>query len=631
VTLRRWSVVAVALTAVAGAAVVGVAGMAALSAADALERARDGLVRAQEPTTTTAASLAALHRAQDDVEEAGRALSGWPVDVVAAVPVVGRSWDVERAVTRTAQEVIGGARVLGDRLPTLKAGAGGVDLAALADVRAELEVPVQRSEQALAELRSTSAALTPLQVGEARASALEALAPAVETLGQAHRGLDVVSGLLGEAGPRSLLVMLQNNAELRGAGGYAATFATGRLQDGQVALDPLRDVIAVADPPARARAVAAPPEYVEDFGHLAGNTTQWRSWNMSPHVPDSALVGARVAGRLLDREPDVVVLLDVPAMAALAALGGDRIELPDGSAVTPDELSQALLVDAYAQAGAGGQAQKARRLQLQAAATTAVTQLLAGDIPASEAARTLARLAQGRHLAVWSARASEQSALVELGAAGAVTAPRGGDLAHVSVNNVGSNKLDLYVERELDIDVTVHADRVDVVQRVRFTNEAPGGLVPYVAGTERPGVVVSRVELSVPPAASAVAATIDGRPWAGTVHSGPERQRLATRLELPRGASSELEVRYVLPVEGGSYRLRVVPQALVEDATLTLAVRPAAGERLGRVDGASRSGGVVQERGALTEERDITVSLYEEPPGRWQRFRTWWNSPVELG
>ena len=627
---RRWLLGALGAL-VAGGALVGAAGLSALDAADDLERARARLTEAQDVQTTTDASVTALRQAEDDVQAANETLDRWHVDVVAAVPVLGRSWDVERAVARTAQHVIAGADVLADGLTTVRAKAGGVDLAALAGVRDELAGPVQESARALDELEATSAALTPAKVGDARTDALDALAPAVETLGKAQQGLGAVSGLLGESGPRRLLVMLQNNAELRGAGGYAASFATGRLEDGRITLDPLQDVFEVADSPAEATEVPAPEEYLQDFGHLAANTTQWRSWNMSPHVPDSALVGARIAGALLEHEPDVVVLLDVPAMGALAALGGGGVELPDGRTVSPDELTQALLVDAYAQGGSDLLSQGHRRAELQAAATTAVTRLLAGDVPASEAVRTLAQLAEGRHLAVWSAQPEEQEALEALGAAGTVTTAPGADLSHVSVNNIGANKLDLYVEREVEVDVTVHEDRAQVVQRVRFTNRAPEGLVPYVAGYERPGLVVSRVELSVPPQAADVSATVQGQPWPGTTNWGPDRGRLATRLELPPQASAELEVRYDLPTQDGDYDLLVVPQALAADASLELSVQAADGERLVVHEGPDGSGDGVQYSAPLSETVDLRVSLYEEPRSRWERFKDWWNSPVSVG
>ena len=629
--MKRRVALALALAALAAAAVAGLATAHALEAADELERARAGLVELRDGGASTQAALTSLRRADEDVSAADEVLSRWPVDVMAAVPVVGRSWAAERAVARSATEVVGAARLLAERVAALRAGAGGVELAALADLRADLAGPVQRGASEYDELRSTPLGLTPPQVSRGVTQAREALGPAVDALRQADTGLTAVSGLLGASGPRSVLVILQNNAELRGSGGYTSSFATGRTQDGRLLLEPLQDLIEVADPPETDRYLPAPQEYVEDFQTYGGNSTMWRTWNMSPHVPDSAVVGARIAGAVTGREPDVVVLLDVPAMGALAALGGTAITLPDGSVVQPSELTDALLVDAYAGAGTDSEAQVRRRVQLQAAATAAVSRLLGGDVPAEELARPLVRLADQRHLAVWSARPAEQQALERLGVAGQLVPPRGGDLVHVSVNNTGANKLDLYVDRRVSVTAEVGPSSAAVTQRVSFTNAAPPDLVPYVAGVERPGVVISRVELSLPPAARDLRPTIDGKPWVGALHEGGGRSRLITRLELPRGASSVLEVRYTLPLTDGRYHLALVPQPLAEDAVLRLAVLPADGEALGSVEGADVVGGRVEEEVPLSETRDVVAELERETPSRWERLKDWWNSPVELG
>jgi len=624
----RRALIAGAVT-VTTAGVVGYAGMCATSAADSLERAQDGVTAARQQEDSVDGTLAALRSAEDHVQTADATLSRWPVDVVAAVPVLGRSWRAERAVTRTADEVISAAALLAEQLPAVRSRAGGVELEDLARVRSDLAAPTRRAQSALADLRATPTAWTPPVVGRGVTDAVGALGPAVRTLTQAGTGLGVLSGLLGETGPRSLMVMLQNNAELRGAGGYAASFATGRLEDGTLSLEPLQDVVAAADPPSRARRVPAPAEYTEDYAVLSGDTTIWRSWNMSPHVPDSALVGARVAGALLGQEPDVVVLLDVPALGSLAALGGTGVVLPDGTQVSASELADALLVDAYATAGPELEGQLRRRAELQAAATTVVRRLLASDVPVAETARTLGSLAAGRHLSVWSARPEEEQALVELGVAGSVDAPEGtGDLSHVSVNNIGANKLDIYVDRDVSVEVVLTEDEATVVQRVRFANEAPEGLVPYVAGEDNPGRVTSRVELSLPPGAQDVRATIDGGPWGGTFRPGASRQRLATELQLPRGVASELEVHYTLPLDDGTYRLRVLPQPLARDADLDLTVRSADGQPLVDDAGAELPGGV-DVSGPFRRVREVSVSLHR--PTRWERLREFWNSPVDLG
>lgn len=629
--MRRTPVLGVVLAAAAGAVTVSAA-TSAQSAAGNLQQAQSSLSAVRDGDTTTEDAVAALRRAQVNVGKADAALSSWPVDVLAAVPVIGRSWDAERAATRTAAEVVAGALVLVEGTQELRAQDGRIDLAALARMRSDLSGPVRRGRTALSTLRGTSTSLTPPQVGRGVAEAEQALRPAVGALQRADAGLGVLADLLGASGPRSVLLMLQNNAELRGAGGYVSTFGTGRSEAGKLSLEPLQDILDVADAPDRARTVPAPAEYVEDYGPLSANTTMWRSWNMSPHVPDSALVGARIAGVLLGKEPDVVVLLDVPAMGALAALGGGAVTLPDGSSVSADQLTDALLVDAYAAAGADGQDQVRRRAALRTAATATVSRLLAGDLPAPELLRALTRLAEGRHVSVWSARPDEQEALADLGVAGAVQTPADGDLLHVSVNNIGGNKLDVYADRRVSVDVRLDRSQASVVQRVELINKAPEGLVPYVAGGDKPGTMVDRVELSLPTSASEVSATVDGQPWTGSARTGASRQRLAVRVEIPRGATTVLEVRYVLPLQNGAYRLRLVPQPLARDASLSMSVRAADGRSLGVVEGAALDGNAIVEPNApFDRTRLVSIRLRSEQERSLKdRFLDFWNSPITL-
>lgn len=612
----------------------GAARVTASSAARSLELAWTPLKDVSAQGLSTDEGLRVLREARSRVERAEATVSRFDVRAVAALPLIGRSLDAERNVISAALTALAAAEAAAEGLPALRPTTDGrVDLSALAELRDRLEQPVARAERAFARLETTSTSLTPSIVARGVEQAEAALGPAVEGLVQAHRALDVMEGLLGGSGARSLLVMIENNAELRGTGGYTASFATGTLEDGALDLGPLREVEAVAHAPEVAVRVPAPPEFVEDFGPLSGDTTIWRSWNMSPDVPQSAQVGAEVAGVLLGTKPDVVLLLDVPAMSALAALGDRGVRLPDGETVSADELTEALLVDAYAEAGPDAGAQQDRREALLAAATASVTRLLGSEAEPLNTVRTLGRLVDGRHLKVWSAHPDEQRQLELLRAAGRLSAPPQADLVHVSVNNVGANKLDVHVDREVDVDVVVDVDRAQVVQRVRFSNDAPDDLVPYVAGRDRPGTVVSRVELSLPVSARVTAATVGGVPWPELPRRGADRQRLATRIEMARGESVELEVRYDLPLRLGAYQVTLVPQPLASPSTLALSIRPARGERLLVVDGVELSDGTAQESSAFAATREVSAGVIGT--GWWPRLRAkveqFWSSPVEVG
>lgn len=571
-----------------------------------------------------------LRSAQAEIDVAQDALDGFTVRVMSAVPVLGRSWDAEVLVAELADAVLDAAVLVVDAAPDLT-DQGRVDLAALQELTDGVAPPADRARRALDELTGSSTALTPPAVGAGVADATETFEPVVDGLTSAVSGLEAVHGMLGGDVPRSILVALENNAELRGSGGYVASVATGRTEAGALQLEPLQDVVEFADPPAEARSVPAPEEYVKDYGPLAGNTTQFRSWNMSPDVPASAEVGASIAAELLGQAPDVVVLLDVPAMRALAELGGGEVLLGGGRSVSPQDLQQSLLVDAYDEAGEDTEAQAARRLELQEAASLVVGRLLGSDVPALDVVRTLGRLTQQRHLKLWSAVPAEQEVLAELGVAGSVGAPPGEDLLHVAVNNIGSNKLDVYVDRTVELEAVVGAEAAEVTQRVTFTNRAPDDLVSYVEGFERPGTVVSRVELSLPTTARVTSSTVDGAPMQGTLRQGVDRRRLATRLELPRGATAVVEVRYELPLEGADYRLTAIPQPLADDAELRLTVHPDADVELVDDEGQALPDGVLAEVGPFSATRHLRVAPPVREPGLGERLRRFWDEPVRLG
>jgi hypothetical protein len=442
-------------------------------------------------------------------------------------------------------------------------------------------------------------------VGTALVDAHRELTPVVGLLDSAAEGADTLAGLLGEERPRNLLVALGNNAELRGTGGYVSTFATGRVESGRLTLTPFRDVDSVRDDPSTARKVPAPAEYVEDFGPFLADTTLFREWTMSPDVPDAASVAAAAAGELLGLAPDLVVLLDVPALTGIVQLAGATVPLPDGSTVPADRLTEALLVDAYANAGTSGDAQQQRRADLRAAAGSTAATLLTGGQSPEAVLRELVRLARGRHLAVWSSDPAEQRALEKIGAAGSAD-PQGDDLALISVNNVNANKLDYYVDRQVEVEVVVGRDRAEVRQRLALSNRAPADLVPYVAGVAEPGTVVERVEMSIAQAAEFRSFRRDGAMTTGELRRGAERTRVHTFVELSRGQSVELELRYSVPVQNGRYRLRLLPQPLARDAVLRVRIDAAPGQSL-RSAAAEPMEGPVEREGPWTETEVLAV------------------------
>ncbi len=583
------------------------AGVSALLAARELQEAESAL----RSLDTGAADLVLVERAvgqaQDSVSDAQSRLDALPVRLAAAVPVLGRSFAAERAAAEVSGSTLAGVRAVVQAAPSLRV-SGGVDVDALSRLGAQLQPLAARASTDLAALREQPLGLTPGPVREGVGDAEAALAPVVEGLSRGAQGAAVAATVLGGDEPRQVLVALQNNAELQGTGGYVSSVAPGRLVEGRLELEPFQLVEEVNDLPGSTRTVPAPPEYVEDFGVYLADTTLWRTWTMSPDVPDAASVTARVAGELLGTAPDVVVLLDVPALAALVDLGGGQVRLPSGEVVLAENLVEALLVNAYVETGASIEDQLDRRAALAAAAGETVPQLLAEGAQPLDLVRELGRLARGRHFAVWSARPVEQVAFEELDVAGSAD-PHADDLLLVSANNLNANKLDYYVDRSVSVSVTVGPEEAEVVQRVELVNRAPADLVPYIAGLDTPGIASERIELSVSPRARFTSLRRDDGPAEGDVRTGSERTRVHTFVQLVRERPVSVELRYTVPVEDGHYRLHLLPQPLARDAALEVLVQAAQGWRLDAVTGADREGSRAVRRGLFAERELVEVRV----------------------
>lgn len=639
---RRRLLVALAVLALL-AAVLAWAGVNALRAQTHLQAVRADVSDLREsPPAGLDPLLDRLRADRDRAAEARRLLDQPGPRLVAAVPLAGQSLAAERAVARAGEAVLSAAVDAGGAVDGVLAGSG-VDLAALDELSARLSAGAERAHPALADLAEVDTALTPRVVQDAVTEARAALLGIDDSLAAAAAATDAVGGLLGADGPRHVLVALENNAELRGRAGLVSVFATGRTESGRLELDRFQQVQDVADPRDGTVRVQAPPEVAAHYGPHLADTTLWKQATMAADGPASAATLAAVAGQSLGQAPDVVVLLDVPAMAAVVS-ATEPVALPDGRTVTGEDLVDLLLVDAYEGAGDSQVAQDERRARLTAVAAGAAARLVGAEGPGADSPdllRALVDAARGRHLAVWSARPDEQAALERTGLAGAVD-PQGDDLAMVTANNLKGDKLDLYVERHLDVDVTVGPEQAEVVQRLRLRNTAPEGLPWYVEGREEPGRSVSLLDLAASPDAVDLAFTADGQPARATVRRESGSTRLVTTVALDRGEDVELELRYRVPLTDGQYALRLLPQPLARPASLDLRLRAAEGSELGAVVGAERQGGVgaaegsggeVRESGPFEESRRIAVRLHDPdaPLTLSERLARFWTEPVSLG
>ena len=572
------------------------AGLAArgdlLEVREVVEQVRD------EPPADAQALRQQLEPAVRAAANARRTLTRPGPALVARLPVLGRSLAVERDAAITADVLLETADTLLAGVDRLQVDGGGVDVTLLRGMAADLDRAGRELQGPLSRLRTAPLRFTPGSVRGAVEELRDELAGLDDSLRSTAAAADAFAGLLGADGQRTLAIVLMNNAELRGAGGYGGSFALMRTDGGRFSLGAFQDVNEVQDSAERARRVPAPDDYAARWGRYLADSTLWKNTLMSADQPASASVTCEVV-RLAPGEPcDGVLLLDVPALARLVELSGP-VDLGGGERISGDNLVEALLVEAYADTGdtAGDQAQ--RRQRLRTAADDAVSGLLDSRLVGVEALRTLADAVRGRHLAVWSARPEEQEALHAAGLSGAVD-PEGDDLNLVAVNQFSAGKLDYYVTRSVGLLAIVDAQEVQVTQKVTLSLDTPPGLPPYVLGT-RGGRLEELMDIAVSPAATQVIVRKDGREVPAVIAQESGSRRVEVPVELVDGGRVTWEISYRVPVQDGRYRLRLLPQPLAVDAVLHLAVVAEEGRRL--------TDGEVLYDGAYDRARTIEVQL----------------------
>ena len=210
---------------------------------------------------------------------------------------------------------------------------GRIDLPALSELTAVLRQAQADLAGPTARLRELRTSWTPSPVGRAVDQVRDRVDSAPEELGRAAAAAEALGGLVGGDGTRRALVLLENNAELRGSGGLVAVFAEAVGHDGRLDVGDFRDVEAVADDKDRARRVLAPEDYRPLWGPFKADTTLWKNTNMTPDLETASAVMAGVAAGTLGRRPDAVIWLDVRALAAVIGATSDA-RLSDGTLLT---------------------------------------------------------------------------------------------------------------------------------------------------------------------------------------------------------------------------------------------------------------------------------------------------------
>ena len=367
-------------------------------------------------------------------------------------------------------------------------------------------------------------------------------------LDTAARATALLPDMAGGAGPRNIMVMIQNNAEVRSSGGIAGAVALIHAENGVISFAGTRgsDDFSKFPTPVLPLTPFEQNVYTDNLGTYIQDTNLTVDFSRTGEL--AAAMGTRVFGVPID----TVVAIDPYVLAHLLQATGP-VALPDGSELTADNAPKTLLSDVYARF-------PDRLVQdaFFAAVSGSVFETMISRSPDPAAlVEALSASAAENRLHLWSAVPAEQTLIAQTTLAG-IPPATDDDAVYTGVylEDLTRAKMDYYLETKVDLrDARCTSQGAEYVVAVTLTSTAPAdaatSLPDYVTAGGRfgtpPGDIATRVVIHGPLGAALLGAS-DGTDLAVKAVTDPNGRLYAqTDVTLTPGASTELVFTVVAP------------------------------------------------------------------------------------
>ncbi|MGH2808083.1 MAG: DUF4012 domain-containing protein, partial [Actinomycetota bacterium] len=508
--------------------------------------------------------------------EAARGTAAHPSLILASFfPVLADDADVARALpeilTLTSE-----AGLTAVQAGTELGGATGEDLARAIyrDGRVQLET-IQRAEpyvtnvhlllQRALETATDAPVPSLLPLKDALVDVTTRLTEVTDVAARGSVLLKTLPPLLGADERKRYLLLFQSPSEARGTGGLIGLYGILEFDDGAVSLThvaPFAELFtrfSATD----ARRLDVDPNFLERY---AETLTSSGDANRSPDFEAVAGALLQIYRQENDDRLDGVFATDPVALQELTRATGPLPADQLGTELGPHNTADVLLHDSYI-AFAGRPKQHnfflARIIREYYAA------LGGGGVNGPQLVQSFAAAASSQHIKIYSRLPQLQRGLAQLGAAGVFDAPNAQMIFH---NNLAFNKIDYFLERDLDITLEFDADgTAHVTTRIDITNEAPeapNALTLSYAEDIPPGLNWMELSALLPGGAHEVTLRMsdddaDVERWQET-----GLPTVGTDVRLRPGESAEGVVTYEIPnatdvLTGGYFAITLYPHATV--------------------------------------------------------------------
>lgn len=540
--------------------------------ADGVRAIDSGMEAARDADEDAAA--AQLGQASRSLTAADSVLTSWFVAPAKSLPVVGPNLDAIGSLAAQASEVA--------EVTSLAANQADVDALRFVDGRldpevvADMQQPLERVREALERMGA--------EVDEARSPWLVRLVSSRvdlldeeidELVPDAETAINAVSAapkLLGSEGPQRYLVLFTTPVEARGRLGFPGNYAELVVDDGRLTMPVFGRVADLEQAGAGTpRRLDQSPEMMSRYGRF-DITNTWRNLTMTPDFVSFALAAGELYPQSGGQPIDGVLAIDPKGLAALMRYTGE-VQVPGvAEPLGADNAENFLLLEQYVRFEADNDA---RLDMLDAVARTTFERLTTADLPGPRAlSDQLDPVVDGGHIQFATFAQDTFLSLQVAGVTGLVGPLDGTDGVMVTTANAGGNKIDLFLERREQYDVTWNPEtgQVSGTLRVTLENNAPtegwpdyviGNAVGLPTGTNRSFVsIYSPFEMT--------ASRVNGQPAPLQAEVELGRNVYSTFVDIPPGGTVDVEVDLTGQLEGRRYELVLPSQPAVQPDEITV-------------------------------------------------------------
>ncbi|GAB1643009.1 DUF4012 domain-containing protein [Krasilnikovia sp. MM14-A1259] len=546
--LRRWHLLTAAGLVLALILSLGWVGVDGWRAKGHLENAAGLFSQLQQQVQRgdLVAARGTLSALQSETRAARENTGGFGWTLIGKLPAVGDDLSAVRTVAYVLDDLAGNG------LPALLDVAAGLDPQRLAPRNGRIDLTALNA--AAPRIARGLMVIRRAQTGVAGIDTAHLAAPLASAITELRSGLDhaerivatadraarLLPPMLGANGPRTYLVLFQNNAEVRATGGMPGAYLVIHADAGAVTIADQGTAGDLHSFPVPVQNLSVDMEAL----YTTRPAVYPADVNLTPDFPTAAVLARSMYAKHTGVTVDGVVATDPIALSYLLRVTGP-VRLPKGGSLTADNAVRTLLSEAYAKYPDPS----VQDAFFAGAARDTFNALIRGQGNPKGIITELARAAGERRLLMWSADATEEAAL-----AGTVVQGRLPDddsaapTVGVFLNDGSGGKLSYYLTQAADLGDGSCTEDGDHQLHLKLTlgSTAPAaGLPAYVTGLALSGdpyTVRTNAMVFSPVGGGIVGVTLDGKEV--EFGSGVERERgvAVFTVDLRPGSSQTFDI-----------------------------------------------------------------------------------------